>query len=88
MPETLTPDPMRTYVLLTAAKPDTRRGVGENEMHHIVFVDADELSGALRWALVREPDGTVWLVIRMDRENPVLLKEIWQALSARLAIAA
>lgn len=57
-------------------------------MHHIVFVDEDELRGALRWAFVHEPDGTVWLLIRRDRVDPVLFKEIWQALSARPAIAA
>lgn len=55
-------------------------------MHNIVFVSADELSGGLRWAFVREPDGTSWLLIR--RDNPVPLMEIWQALSARPAIAA
>ncbi|MFJ9387770.1 hypothetical protein ACIRON_03050 [Nocardioides sp. NPDC101246] len=57
-------------------------------MHHIVFVTEDELRGALRWAFVHEPDGTVWLLIRKDQIDSVLLKEIWQALSARLANAA
>lgn len=57
-------------------------------MQHIVFVEGDELGKAQRWAFVREPDGDVWLFIRKDRSDPVLLKEIWQALSARPAIAA
>lgn len=58
-------------------------------MHHIVFVDADELSRAQKWACAYEPDGTVWLFIRRDRVTPALLKEIWQVLlSARPALAA
>lgn len=55
---------------------------------HIVFVDGDRLSGALRWAHVREPDGTDWLFIRWDSGNPVLLTEIWRALLEQPAIAA